>query len=345
MTRRARALVLGVNLAIGGILLAWLVRLAGEAAMGRLSSASSLVGLLAFLAVVAVAIAGLTWRWRLLLSGLGAPPPFVRLAGYRSAGQTLAALLPSARIGGDPLRAWLATRAQVTASDAISSVAVDRVLEIGAAAPFSIVFAAVLIQRGVPELRSALLTVLVATAALVFAAVTTARRLREGRGLVTSFVRRTRLDALPAVGRHMDVLERSEAAAARLVVQRRRLALAFGAGFGTNLLVMLEYGVLFSALGLPADALTIVAAIFASAAAQQLPVPAGVGVLEGGQVWMLGMLGYPPEVGLAAGFAVRLRELVWALPGLICLAARWLSDAHVRSRRPAAPAAATGDRA
>jgi uncharacterized membrane protein YbhN (UPF0104 family) len=64
----------------------------------------------------------------------------------------------------------------------------------------------------------------------------------------------------------------------------------------------------------------VVAAIFGTAAAHQLPVPAGIGVLEGGLMWLFGMLGYPAEVGLAVGLAVRLRELVWALPGAVYLA-------------------------
>lgn len=344
MTKRSSAFVLGVNLVLGSLLLIWIVRLAGAPASRHLATAASFQTLAGFLAVVAITIVSLTGRWRLLLSGLGASPSLLRLVAYRSAGQTLAALVPSARIGGDPLRAWLVTRVGVSPPDAISSVAVDRVLEIGAAAPFSIVFAVVLIQHGIPELRSALLTVIVATAALALAAVSTSRRLRKGKGLVTSFVRRTRLDALQAVAKQMDVLGKSETAAAKLVAEHRRLELAFAAGLGTNVLVMLEYGLLLSAFGLPADVVSIVASIFASAAAHQLPVPAGVGVLEAGQIWIFGMLGHPPEVGLAAGFAVRLREIVWALPGLVYLAGRWISDARAKSLSTPARPAATGDR-
>ena len=45
----------------------------------------------------------------------------------------------------------------------------------------------------------------------------------------------------------------------------------------------------------------------------------GIGVLEGAQVWIFGMLGYPTEVGLAVGLAVRLRELLWMAPGVVFL--------------------------
>ena len=75
---------------------------------------------------------------------------------------------------------------------------------------------------------------------------------------------------------------------------------------------------------MPVNPTTVVAAIFATGAAHMFPVPAGIGVLEGGQVWLFGMLGYPADVGLAVGLAVRLRELLWMLPGVLYLAGRYI---------------------
>jgi uncharacterized membrane protein YbhN (UPF0104 family) len=65
-----------------------------------------------------------------------------------------------------------------------------------------------------------------------------------------------------------------------------------------------------------------VGALFAAGAAHSLPIPAAVGALEGAQIWLFGIFGHPPEVGLAVALAVRLRELVWIVPGLVVLAAR-----------------------
>ena len=69
-----------------------------------------------------------------------------------------------------------------------------------------------------------------------------------------------------------------------------------------------------------------------------LPIPAGVGVLEGAQVWIFQMLGYPTEVGLAVGLAVRLRELLWMAPGVVYLLAGGRTD-EARSALDAALAA------
>jgi uncharacterized protein (TIRG00374 family) len=259
-------------------------------------------------------------RWRLLLRGLAAAPGLARLVAWRAAGQSVSSLVPSARLGGEPLRMYLAGRAGVRLEHAIASVAVDRTLELGASSGFACLFAFVLLQAGVPQLTGALVTVGLVAASLALAVVATARRLRRRAGLVTALVRATGLDRLGFVVSRLDVVAGAEAAVARLLAEPRRLALAFGVGAAGTLVVLVEYHLLLGAFSLPAAPLAVVAAVFASGAAHALPVPAAVGALEGGTMWLFGVLGHPPEVGLAVGLAVRLRELVWIAPGLVYLA-------------------------
>jgi uncharacterized protein (TIRG00374 family) len=226
-------------------------------------------------------------------------------------------------MGGDPLRAWLATRARVPAGESIASVTVDRTQEIATSAPFSVIFALLLLQVGIPQLEQALVTIVIGTAGLAIGVVIAVRRLRRGSGLVTAFARGTRLDRFDFVESQMDVLEAAEQATLALVDQPRRMLWAFVWGLFANLLVIIEFALLLRAFGLPDDATAIVAAIFATGAAHMFPIPAGVGVLEGAQMWLFQALGYPADVGLAVGLAVRLREIVWMLPGLAYGAVRW----------------------
>jgi uncharacterized protein (TIRG00374 family) len=182
-----------------------------------------------------------------------------------------------------------------------------------------VIFAGVLMQQGVPQLQNALVSVVLGLVALSVGVALTTPRLRTGKGLVTSFVRGTRLDRFRIVRERMDVIAAAEADATKLVADRRRMLAAFFVGLLANLLVLVEFWLLLSAFGLPADGVAVIAAIFATAIAHQLPVPAGLGVLEAGQMWLFGMLGHGPEVGFAVGLVVRLRELTWALPGVVWL--------------------------
>lgn len=322
-----RTLVLAANLLLGGVVLGWVLHRFGASALEILGSGPSLPLLATFVATLAASLLVLVWRWRMLLRGIGSHCSLLALALFRSAGHSVAVLVPSGKLGGDPLRAWLAARAGIPASHAIASVAIDRALEFGAAAPFSILFATVLVRSGVPELASALATVTVAAVGLALGLVLAARRLRSGRGLATALAGTTRLDRLAVVQDRMEVIVASESAATRLIEDRRLLLGAFAVGLVGNLLVIAEFALLLEAFGLPATPTAVCAAIFVTGAAHMLPVPAGVGVLEGAQMWIFGMLGYPPDVGLAVGLAVRLRELLWTLPGLLYLLARLVTRA------------------
>ncbi len=326
------SIIFGVNLLVGAVLLGWVLHAFGGPALEVLAANPSAPLLAAFALAVAVTITSLAWRWRLLLAGLGPPVSLLTLALYRSAGHSVAVLVPSGKVGGDPLRAWLVARSRIAPADAISSVAVDRTLEIGSSAPFSILFATLLVQHGIPELERALVTVVIGATGLAAGVVIALRRLRRGAGLVTALVRGTRLDRLPIVEGQMDVLAAAEDAALRLASNPRRMFAAFATGLVSNLLVIAEFVLLFAAFDLPSTPTTIVAAIFATGAAHMLPIPAGVGVLEGAQVWLFGMLGYPTDVGLAVGLAVRLREIFWMLPGLIYLMGRSLGSSLARAR-------------
>ena len=330
---RRTAVVLATNLIVGAAALVYLLHRFGTPAVLLLGRHRSIPFLLAFCGVVLVALAIDAWRWRVLLVGLGERPGMVRLAAFRAAGQSLSALLPSAKLGGEPVRMFLLARERVSAARAIASVAVDRTVELGTSTTAACVFAALLLRQGVPALGSVLLTLGLGTLGLGVGIGLTVRRLRRGAGLVTAFARRTRLDRLGFVRDRLGVLAEAEAAAAHLVAEPGLIAIAFGAGVVGTVCALLEYHLLLAAFQLPHTPIAIVAAVFATGAAHALPVPAGVGVLEGAMLWLFTALGHPPAVGLAIGFVARLREVVWVLPGLLYLAAHDLV-----SRRRAAPA-------
>jgi uncharacterized protein (TIRG00374 family) len=321
---KARLIFWG-NLALGVAILTFMLRSYGGPALDVLRVAPSLPLLLGFLGVVTASITCLAYRWGFILRGLSRPPALATLTLQRSAAHSVGVLIPSGRVGGDPLRAWLATRARVPAGDAIASVAVDRTLEIGSSTPFSVLFAVLLLQQGIPEFKGALVTVLLGAAGLAIGVTLVVRRLRSGTGLISALVRRISADRVEFVQSRMQVIESTETATVRLIEQPKRMLVAFLIGLLANLLVVAEFACLLAAFGLPLDVPAVVAATFATGAAHMLPIPGGIGVLEGAQIWIFGVLGYPPEVGLAVGLAVRFRELMWMAPGLLYMLARSLA--------------------
>ena len=328
------AVVLGTNLVIGIAALVWALHRFGEPALSLLSRAPSPALLIAFVLAIALGLTTCGLRWSVLLAGLGSHVALATLTACRAAGHSLSSLVPSGRMGGEPLRAYLAVQQGVPAPQAIASVTVDRTLEMGGGSVFAAVFGAVLVQQGIPALRGAAFTLGVAAIGLAIGVAFIVRRLRRGEGLVTAVASGTRLDRFGAVRARMATIGAAEGDVNALVRQPRRVGLAFGLSIATHTLVLVEYWLLLSAFGLPSGPVAVVAANFATGAVHSMPVPAGIGVLEGSQLWLFTMLGYPADVGLAVGLAVRLRELLWVLPGLGYLFARAIRTS-VAARRPA----------
>jgi uncharacterized membrane protein YbhN (UPF0104 family) len=316
------SVILGTNLVVAAGVLAWVLARFGGPALDVLARAPSFGLLAAFVATLVAGIVLEAWRWAILLAGLDVRTSLASLTAYRMAGHTIAGLVPSGRLGGEPLRAYLLARAGAGAARAIASVGVDRTIEVGVGAPLGFVFTTVLLQHGVPALGGTAVTLAVGALAITGGITLMVRRLRRGAGLVSALATSMGLDRLRAVADRMDVVRGAEAEAARLVGQGGRLAAGVGLSLVAVGVVLVEYHLLLAAFALPAGPIAVVAAAFATGAARALPVPAGVGVLEGAQMTIFGLLGYGPDVGLAVGLAARLRELGWTLPGGVYLLVR-----------------------
>jgi uncharacterized protein (TIRG00374 family) len=322
---------------VATVFLVWLLWQKGGAAVDLLALDPSWGLLVTFAGVVALLWATATWRWRLMLATLRRAPAFARLSWYRLAGQSVSMLVPSAKLSGEPVRAYLLIRDDVAAADATASVAIDRVLDMGAGTVFTVLFAAVLLARGLPALEGTLEGVVVVAAALLVGIAVTMRRLHAGQGVVTAMARRMGLDRWGVVERSMAALGDAEQSAQQLVARPAVMAAGFGIGLLINVGVLVEYALLLGAFGLPSGPIAVVAAVFGTGAAHSMPVPAGVGVLEGSQMALFAALGYPADVGLAVALAVRFRELLWLTPGLAYLFARGIAGLTLRESVASCP--------
>ena len=314
-------IILAAELAAGLAGLAWLLARFGRGALALLESGWSPGLLGAFVLSVLVALVASAWRWKVLLEVLGPAPDLGILCAFRAAAQSVSAIMWGGRLAGEPLRVWYAIRHGVPASDAIATVAIDRTLEMTTGLASVVVFALVL-AREVPGIDSTITGALVGAASVALAIALGLRRLR-GPGLVAPLVRRLSQHRT-RVAAHVDTVDAVEEAARRVVARRGRLLGALAISAVADALTVVQFALLLAAFGLPSSPVAVVAAIFAAGAGRLLPVPGGVGTVEAAQLWLFGMLGYAPEVGLAVGLATRLRDLVWAAPGFAVLLARAL---------------------
>lgn len=306
-----------ILLVLGLVALVALIRQAGAQNVWDTLKGVRPQWLVVWLAVEAVIFVGFSARWRALLRGLGADLPLRRLVGVRMAGLTVGTLTPGAKLGGEPLRAYLIARDGVPGGPAIASVAVDRSLELVANIVFAVGYCALFALRDQQTASRVLVVVVVSALAFVIATGLVVRRLHRGHSIVP----RRLIAVFEKLGSSEDAIRRTDDALRELLFARRRLLVgALAASLVLNAIILLEYAVLFIAFGIWPTLPDLAGALLGVGLAHALPVPASLGALEGAQAAVFGLADDDPRLAIVAATAARVRDIGWTIPGAVYLA-------------------------
>jgi uncharacterized protein (TIRG00374 family) len=325
----------GLSLLAGAAMLVALARWFGVDDVVAALRAASPAGLLGYAALSLAILLLQAGRWGLVAAAVGAATPLPRLAAARLAGDGVAALLPLARVSGDPLRAVLARTGDTRLSSATAGVAIDRLLELLgnllAVVAYVGVFSVATVDRAAPRASLAVgAAVLVPLALLALLVVQLAR---GNRPLAPLYGPRARRWA-PRHGHWLDGLRRVEEHLAGFF-RAHRLTFLVGLG-GTvliELLVILQYRALLGAFGVELALPALLMVLLGGGVARALPTPAALGALEAAQVLVVGASTGRADLGFVVGVIVRLHETLLILVGLATLSALGFSP----TRLPAVP--------
>ncbi len=249
-------------------------------------------------ALVAVNVAALVVfgvRWWIILRALGHPIGLIDASLYRLAAFGFSYFTPGPQVGGEPVQVLLAENRHGVARDvAIGSVGLDRLFD-------GVVNLAFLAASALVVADSATTLVL---AVLVMVPLAYLIALAVGRRPVSALFNR-------------EVVRDSEEQAGRFCRERRvPLALAIAASFASWGMLLLEYWLLAYFLGIPLSPTQLVIGLAAARVAYLLLFPAGLGVLEVGQVAAVSAMGFPAALGLSLSLVIRFRDVVTATAGL-----------------------------
>jgi len=275
---------------------------------------------LAFYALLVTTLyLGFALRWRALLRAFGSDLPLARLYGIRLAGLSVGSLTPAAKLGGEPLRAYMLARDGVAPGVAMASVIVDRGVELIANAVFGVAYCALFALRDVTTASRILVPVAASVVALAFGVTTIRRRLRRGDSMVPE-----RFHAVFArLGAGPETVRATDEALRHLLFARGRLVLGcLGVALVLNAVILAEYATLFAAFGARPTLPELAGAMLGVGLAHALPVPAALGTLEGAQALVFDVTGGGTSLAIVAATVARLRDLVWTVPGALYLALR-----------------------
>jgi len=324
--RRRRARIVELVLLAGGVLLFVLLlqRLGMQPVLANLRLVGW--GILLIIGQEILAYVANTYGWRAAFPRTRPPIAFHRLLAARIAGDAVNYLTPTATFGGEVARVRL-LRDTATTLDLAASVAVAKVSQTVGQVAFLIVGLCFIVASTPlpPGTHVPLIAGTVALCVLTVAAVVAQRR-----GM---FAPLARLAALGGNRPHAvalgDRLRRLDAEIARFHTADRRALLRSSAWFFAGwTLGVLEIYLMLWLLRVPTTlALAFsIETLSVGLDAMLFFVPAKLGTQEGGKVLIFAALGLDPATGLSLGVLRRIRELAWALIGLVLIGRRrWLS--------------------
>lgn len=268
-----------------------------------------------------------TGRWWLLLHTLGQRIPIWRLMGYRLTAFAISYFTPGSHFGGEPYQVYAVSHYhKVPMPISLAAITLDKLLEmlINLAVLLAGALILVVMQSGIAPwiewqiIIYALLLLAIPTGLLV--------ALWQGRhpltGLIALFSKLIRRPLMQSSW--AQTIQASEVQAIWLCRNHPRMVgLAFLITICTWVGVIWEYWLLTDMLNLSLSTQQLIASLVAARIAILIPVPAGLGALEAGQMLAMESVGLDPNVGAAIAVVIRARDVLSGLVGLM------LGGAHI----------------
>jgi glycosyltransferase 2 family protein len=302
----------------GIIILALAFNYTGVHDFRKLIAEGSLFFLLLFLASSFLEFIAMSVRWQRIIKSEGGSVSILQALSYRIMGHSVNYITPAARVGGEPLMAYMLNKhGGMTLSRGLSSVIIDKAFELCVEFILSAFFVlALLIFVPLPE-GFKTIAILIVIGGLLIPSLFFYALLREWGPLSAVF----RLFA--KLSRHKIVHWAKEKA----VKVERYVHLFFRFRIRDNLISValtafvwafrfLEYKLALLVFGYNASFIQIFAAGIVWGIAGLIPIPAAIGILEAGQMSLFAAFGARPEIGLALALALRVRDILYTLTGV-----------------------------
>lgn len=282
-------------------------------------ASASIKSVIGFLMVSIALICVLSWRWKVILKSQNIEVPYYNVLSYRLIGYGISYLTPSAKLGGEPVRAALLTRHNIKFSKALSSIIIDKTIDLSTAALFFFMgILTVLFSLTLPEGTGIILlvfaTIFLATMIFVY------QRLSSGKGIIKQIVQILKLQKI----KKLNLTKRKIESFEKLIIKFFRedktdFLLAIGISLLAWILMFLEYKFAGLIVGVDLSFLELFLVVSFVGIAFLIPIPMAAGSLEASQVAVFSMVGRESSEGVALALLIRARDLMWSLAGMILL--------------------------
>jgi hypothetical protein len=264
-----------------------------------------------------------TYRWRMILRRMGHELPIKKLFVYRATGFAIGYITPTARLGGEPVRALMLSKHGVPIKKAYASIVLDKLLDFSMGA----VVMSVALFFSLAAFRFPMKTTFFFVGVIlgsIIAFYVLYSRLLKREGLLSRFfeiVQLSKISVFKKMNRHIKIVE---SYASDFLCNKKYLSELMVISVAMWVLFIIEFKLALLLIGFNATLLQIFLVMLFFGIAILLPVPASLGVLEAGQVSAFTVLQAGPSFGIAVAFVLRFKDLLWTLFGLTMFSRREL---------------------
>ncbi len=260
-------------------------------------------------------------RSQLVLARLGSEVPLGLLARLWLAGRAVGSLVPSATLGGEPLRAQLLVAHGIPATRAAGAVALDRSIELAGNMIVGLVIVATVVALGVGSGWALWTTAGVAISGLAFLTAVYVRGVQGRPALVPILAPPLRLVPVRWRERLRGHTIRADHAMREMLAAHPRLVpIGLALSLAIEALHLVEFTALYAVFAIALPFRFLLLTSLGMGVAHGIPVTAALGTLEATQIGILTVGGEPLATGLAVAVALRVGETLAIVAGLICLA-------------------------
>lgn len=256
-------------------------------------------------------------RWSLILKSQKHKIKFSYLLKSYLAGYGVSYITPSAKLGGEVVRAALLRRHGLKTHESLSTIVIDKSIELGGSALFFIVGAIILsVNYALPEnLKFLIIVVCLIFVGLIGMAI---YQIVNNKGLIMGIYKFFKLHKMKKWSKTTKKLIETE----KLILKfyKRDKKHFFGALFIMAIawsLMFIEFKLAMLIFGFNGNLLQIFLTFSVVGVAYMIPVPSAMGTLEGGQVALFNTININPATGLGVGLITRVRDSLMAATGLI----------------------------
>ena len=259
-----------------------------------------------------------TWAWGACFDSKESRPGFWTLFWTKLSGEAVGNVTPAAYVGGEVAKAYM-LRSKVTVTRGLPSLVVNKTIEVISGLVFALMGAVVVVMEfSLPqEVQIGLGVVLFLGTLGIGLAVLTQRQ--NTFGWFLNVLGRFRFSFLERHREKFEEIDRNIAAFYRH--NRSGFLVSLVLHVWSWVLGVVEVYVILSLLGYP---VSFVAAFLLTSLSLVINsafffIPSGVGVFEGGHVFLFHLLGLDPGLGLGVGIIRRIRKVFWILMGFLVL--------------------------